>query len=164
MNGSLVSIPFDIISKMRAWNTDMFRNDSNYDSKIVHALLVLSLGSDEIIAGNIPDKVLKFVKGKIRNCVALNVHRTSFHLLDPFYLQSSCAFVSAMIHNVLDGCLNTRRKSSSKSVKQETIARSESSISIFSYKIYFIHHSLFLLPIDMKQSNVRNERTLSFLR
>lgn len=71
MNGSLVSIPFDIINKMRAWNTDMFRNDSNYDSKIVHALLVLCLGSDEIIAGNIPDKVLKFVMGKIRMVIVV---------------------------------------------------------------------------------------------
>lgn len=71
MNGCLVSIPNDIINKIRAWNTDKLRNDSNYDIKIVHALLVLCIGSGGIAAGNIPDKVLKFVKGTIRHHVAL---------------------------------------------------------------------------------------------
>lgn len=71
MNGVLVSIPNEIINKIRAWNTDMFRNDTNYDIKIVHALLVLCIGSDGIATGHIPDKVLRFVKGKIRNRVAL---------------------------------------------------------------------------------------------
>lgn len=71
VNGCLVSIPNDIINKIRAWNTDKLRNDSNYDIKIVHALLVLCIGSDGIAAGNISDKVMKFVKGKIRNHDAL---------------------------------------------------------------------------------------------
>lgn len=64
MDGVLVTIPHDILNKMRSWNTEIFRNDTNYDIKIVQALLVLCIGSDAISAGNISDKVLKFVKGE----------------------------------------------------------------------------------------------------
>lgn len=64
VNETLVLIPTDIITKIRGWNTSMFRNDTNYDMKIVQALLVLCVGSDVIIAGDISEKVLKFVKGK----------------------------------------------------------------------------------------------------
>lgn len=64
VNGTLILIPTDIKNEIRAWNTNMFCNDTTYDMKIVQALLVLSVGSEVIIAGNISDKVLKFVKGK----------------------------------------------------------------------------------------------------
>lgn len=63
VDGVLVTIPHDILNKMRSWNTETFSNDTNYDMKIVQALLVLCVGSDAISAGNISDKVLKFVKG-----------------------------------------------------------------------------------------------------
>lgn len=65
VDGTLVTIAYDIINKIRAWNTDMFRNDTNYDVRIVHALMVICIGSDAVAAGRISEKLLKFIKGNI---------------------------------------------------------------------------------------------------
>lgn len=65
VDGKLVLINRDVIEKFRVWNSEMFRNDANYDTKFIQALLVLSIGSDSIVRGEIPAKVLRFLHGNI---------------------------------------------------------------------------------------------------
>lgn len=67
----MVTIPHEILSKIRSWNTDGLRNDANYDRTIVQALLVLCVGSDAIADGRISEKVMKFVRGENINLAQL---------------------------------------------------------------------------------------------
>lgn len=74
VNGKRVSIGIDVIGKIMEWNTDVFRNDTDFDFKIFHALLVICIGNEAIIAGNVPDKVMKFIKGEIQQTTLLYLH------------------------------------------------------------------------------------------
>lgn len=65
VDGKLITIDYEVIAKFKEWSTKFFCNDVIYDFKLVQALLVLCVGTENIIAGNIPEKVLKFVEG---NC------------------------------------------------------------------------------------------------
>lgn len=65
VDGKLVFMGNNFISKVRMWNTEMFRNSLVYDKKIAHGLIIILCdGKDAIVAGHIFEKIMKFVKGK----------------------------------------------------------------------------------------------------
>lgn len=64
VDGKLVFMGNNFISKVRMWNTEMFRNSLVYDKKIAHGLIILCVGKDAIVTGHISEKIMKFVKGK----------------------------------------------------------------------------------------------------
>lgn len=65
MNGKLVSIGHDVIGKIKEGNTDVFRNGTEFDLKIFHALLVICIGNEAIAIGDVSEKVMKFIRGRV---------------------------------------------------------------------------------------------------
>lgn len=65
VDGLLVTVDHGAIAKFREWNTQLFRNDTFYDRRMVELLLMSGLGSEKVANGRISGKYLKFVSGKL---------------------------------------------------------------------------------------------------
>lgn len=64
-DGKLVTIYKEVLQKFVEWNTHGMCSDPYYDKKMVQILLVIVVGSAAIANGNISDKALRFVKGRL---------------------------------------------------------------------------------------------------
>lgn len=61
---SLVSIHASVLNAFREWNTGSFRNNVYYDRRMTQVLLICCIGAEKVAAGEVSERVKKFIEGK----------------------------------------------------------------------------------------------------
>lgn len=95
MGNAYHEIPIVVITQYAKLNTPPLSEDASHDKGLVTTVLLATTHEEELIADNISEDVLEFIRGKRTKLILLQLNPTSFL----FIFQNYFKFVATVINN-----------------------------------------------------------------